>query len=234
MNIDALEIRVKKAVSVLYQERFPTKGVEVSVPDFDARMERLRAVQRRMRSHRDLMGSRVRRASHVAAQLKKLSEMAGLLKAGKRIMSLDVERTMSDVLQEVGVTTFKRGEGFRSFNFRIEGAPRRSMRFAFGDSEVMPLAALSERLIAEANQSSAYVGHSIGYDFDTLWDNGVMMPRLTFMDTFYASCLMEGQDGKKLGELCAYMGVEAARPHGGGNDARYTMELVLAMIEAYA
>jgi hypothetical protein len=233
MDLNALELRVKKKVSVLYHEKHPEPGVIVDVPDFDARMGRLRAFQRNLRGHREIMTARKKRADYVASQVAVLWELSRALADGKRIMAFDVERTLSEITQEVGVTTFRRGEGFRSFNFRVEGAPKRAMSFAFGNSDVMPWEEMKRRLMLEGEQSDFYVGHSIATDFEHLKSKGLRLPFRPIMDTFHASCLVEEREGGKLGELCEYLGVDASRPHGGGNDARYNMELALAMVDAY-
>lgn len=231
MDIQTVENSIKKLIGRLYLSRFPSKGVVVDVPGFDEKMRRLRAAFSRLQDHYRLMDQRRR----LKAQSDKMqSEIAAAregIAAGKTFMAFDVERTLQEVTKEVGVTMWKDGK-FRSFNYRIEGM-RLKIGFAFGDTKIVTNDELVAILIAHAEEADFYVGHSLSRDLDHLKSKGITMPIRRVFDTFWMADgrrdIFGDSGDRRLEDLARHFGIKADRPHNGGNDARYTMEVLLAM-----
>lgn len=231
MDITTIENSVKKLIGRLYLSRFPSKGVVVDVPDFDARMARLRSFQRRLRGHYRLMNQRHRLKAQGDKMRSEIDVVRDAIAAGQTFMAFDVERTMTGLTKEVGVTMWKNGN-FRSFNYRVEGM-RLKIGFAFGNTKVIPESELAAILVAHAEVADAYVGHSLATDLDHLKSKEIVLPFRRVFDTFWLADsrrdLFGVSGNRRLEDLAAQFGVKADRPHNGGNDARYTMEVLLAM-----
>lgn len=233
MNLELLEKRLKAKIGKLYLSRFPQQGVENDVPNFDEDMRRLRMFQVRLREHTDLMKKRNKVISDRDEAIQELVRVRKMIDAGACITAIDAERTAREtVLQEVGVSHFKDGK-ITSMNLRVAGVQKRRTSFAFGDSEVLEMDALRERLAKETQGSDHYVGHNLGIDFDILKKNGIIIAKRSFTDTMRVSPVVPDLRDASLVNLATHFGVDASRPHSGGNDARYNLELLLAMVEAY-
>ena len=140
--------------------------------------------------------------------------------------------------REIGYTTLQNGV-MESFNLRSTGTRRTSwVGFQFGQTELVAEDDIIARIVSEAAKASYIVGHSIGMDMDHIREHGGVMPRRPILDTFMLASLIPEFNGHltgaNLGALAAYYGIYAPKPHSGGNDSRYTMEVLLAMIDAYA
>ena len=140
--------------------------------------------------------------------------------------------------REIGVTTFKNGV-ITSYNFRSDMADKPHwVGFQFGKTTRLSTKEMLGRLAGLATKASGYVGHSLVGDFEQVSEEGVSLPDVPIFDTFDLARILvpefqEGGQGANLGAMCARFGVDASAPHCGGNDARYNMELLLAMINEY-
>ena len=140
--------------------------------------------------------------------------------------------------REIGYTTLQNGV-MESFNLRNADSTRRNwVGFGFGDTQVMPASEIMTRIMAEGQKASFYVGHSLGVDLDHMREHGAKMPSRPILDTFLLAKLVGGLprdlSGVSVSVLAKHFGIAAPKPHSGGNDARYTMEVLLAMMDAYA
>jgi hypothetical protein len=241
MDLDRLERGLNEKIKELYFAKFPGDGVENDVPDFEAKMARLCHVRYLIRGSRkyEFLGHRewTKRRQRVIDDCEEaravLKTLRKLIDDGRRFTAIDVERTNDGaILQEVGITHFQAGK-MLSMNLRVAGVPKRRNNFAFGDSEVLELDVLRERVVRETQDSDQYVGHNLGVDFDLLKKNGIFIPTRPVIDTMRVSPAVPHLRDASLVNLATYFGIAADRPHSGGNDARYNMELVLAMVEAY-
>jgi hypothetical protein len=236
VNLDAIEKEVRLRIKNLYFSKFPENGVQIDIPDFDQNSGRLRRLQRRICEHRVFLRRRGEHKAIIAKQIKLLREIRTAIDAGARLIAIDVERNIQQVTQEIGYTTFQNGV-MKSFNLRIQGAPRRRTNFSFGDSEVLTWDEIKERLRIEVDKSAYMIGHSFATDLTHMKDNGLRLPFRPLADTFWLSIIIphfeNGRHGANLSDMATYFGIHAPNPHSGGNDARYNMELLLAMVEAY-
>ena len=234
MDFQAIELSVKKLKRTLYMSRYPSPGVVLDVPGFDEKMTRLNAFLRRVQERIRRANSRQRARDHAEKMRLPLSLVRDGIAAGKTFMAFDVERSRDNVTKEVGVTLWKDGV-FRSFNYRIEGSPFKfKTRFGFGKTTMVADAAkLASILIAHGETADFYVGHSISIDISHLQSKGIEMPFRSVIDTFWLAGgwpEIFGEDGnRRLEDLARHFGITADRPHNGGNDARYNMEVLLAM-----
>lgn len=233
MDLARLEKNLKAKISKLYFSKFPLDCTEqVEVQDFDKNMRRLRMFQRKLQTHTELMKKREKNAEMLRQCRDLLSRAHDAISSGKMLMSIDIERSYTEIAQEVGITIYQNGK-MSSFNLRIKDTPPRPDRFHFGSSNEMTWAEAKDVVLQYANVSTFYVGHSLFVDFEHMKTNGLRLPMRPWLDTNELSYLIEGMYGSKLGELAAHLQIAAPHPHCGGNDARYNMEVLLAMVENY-
>lgn len=235
MDIQTIELSVKKLKRTLYMSRYPSPGVVLDVPGFDEKMKRLNAFLRRVQAHIKWLNGRRRAQEHAEKMRLPLSLVRDGIAAGKTFMAFDVERSRENVTKEVGVTLWKDGV-FRSFNYRIEGSPFKfKQRFRFGKTTMVTAEELASILIAHGETADFYIGHSLAIDLEHLKSKGIDMPFRSVVDTFWLAGgwpEIFGEEGnRRLEDLARHFGITADRPHNGGNDARYTMEVLLAMVE---
>lgn len=233
MDIQTLEKSVKKMIGTLYMSRFPSKGVVIDIPNFDEKMSRLRSLQRKIQNHASYLSHRNKVNTGIASAIADLTTAAQKMSAGETFMAFDVERTMQNVTKEIGVTMWQGGQ-YRSFNYRIAGA-KMKVGFQFGDTTIVTAEELGAIMVEHGRVADNYVGHSLTVDFDHLKSKGIVIPRCPVFDTFWLSRVATAEIGesgnRSLSELCSHFGIQADRPHSGGNDARYNMELLVAMTE---
>ena len=233
MNIVATERALKAKIKALYLSRHPEPGVVVEVEGFDALMSRYRGVQRRINNHRKLMKGRRVRREFIDGVMDQVARARAILAGGGNLMAFDAERTVAgDLTKEIGVTIYRADTGiFESHNYRVEGM-RLKNGFSYGDTEVLPMTAVYEKLHQHAARADCFVGHALVMDFAHLRRRGVKMPQRQYFDTLPMSRALLGfEDGNNLSALAEHFGLaEGFRPHNGGNDARMTMEVFLRMV----
>jgi hypothetical protein len=147
---------------------------------------------------------------------------------GKRFLSLDLERTLEGVIEEIGVTVF-RGNSIETYNYALE-TKKRTIPFEFGETIVVATEAQMKRLVlSHFNTADFLVGHSVHFDLDALRDSGYDLPRPYYYDT---AQLCKARFGRKLKlvDLAHYYHVGATHFHCAGNDSRYTADVFLKMI----
>lgn len=234
MNLDLLEKALKKKIGSLYLSKHPSPGVVNDVPNFEEDMLRLRKFQRRVGRHAVFMKARAKDIETRERVITELKAANTAILAGHRILAIDTER-WADVTQEIGLTIYEGGQ-MTSHNLRVmgDGVPPRGDYYHYGESESLTWPETVERVKREAATAKFYVGHSLIGDFESMKDQGLILPKVPFLDTFWLSHIVEGKEGVSLSALAGHFEIETPRPHCGGNDARYNMEVLLALIEAYA
>jgi hypothetical protein len=170
--------------------------------------------------------------------LRETGESGELILETKASVAVGTEITGLSATRELGFTTFKNGV-MVSVNLRAEDAKKSHwIGFEFGDTQRVSVEEMTARLMAVAKDATFYIGHSLMIDIMHLREAGVYLPNLPILDTFELAGLVphfaeDALDGANLSAVAAYFGVEAKAPHCGGNDARYNMEVLLAMVNAY-
>jgi len=234
MNLELIEKNLKKKIGALYLSKHPSRGVEIDVPNFEEDMLRLRKFQRRVGCHAAFMKERAKRLETIERIVAELKAANAAILAGHRLLAIDTER-WAETTQEIGLTIYEGGQ-ITSHNLRVmgENVPPRGDYYHYGDSESLTWEQTIERVKREAASAKFYVGHSLIGDFESMKDQGLILPKVPFLDTFWLSHIVEGKEGVSLSALAGHFEIETPRPHCGGNDARYNMEVLLALIEAYA
>jgi hypothetical protein len=235
MNLAAIESRAKKVLGVMFRAKFPEgpHGIELDYPEYYEKKARIDKFLGVLRLHATFMKKRQARLDRIADQHNRLSNIAQILNDGMMILSFDVEQNARHGFQEVGLTTYSIADGFVSVNLKRIDAEARRIKFDFGRTKNLPLNILLQKVHDMANKCHYYVGHSIKYDIGYLQILGADIPEKPVLDTHLVSVVTDDMEGKSLSDLAASFGVAAPNPHCGGNDARYNMELALAMIEKY-
>ncbi len=232
MDIEATERALKAKIKALYLSRHPEKGVMIDVEGFDDLMGRYRSVQRRITVHRQLMkGRRARREFHHGIGIE-VALVRQAIVDSKTLMAFDVERTLSDLTKEIGVTLYRDGV-FESHNYRAEGMKLKT-GFSYGQTEVLPIKTLYGKVREHAHRAHYYVGHALIMDFEHLRRQGVVLTKHRYFDTLrWSQALLGFEEGNNLTALAEHFGMaEGFRAHNGGNDARMTMEVLIQMVKA--
>lgn len=229
MDMRRLQTSLKEARDELWARRFPSPGVIVDFPEFWPRIQRLNDVTKAVARHSSIMGGRrsANRRQHASIEMFREG-----LEQGKTFVTFDFEwhRRTQETL-EVGVTIFRAGET-KSYNLRVRCGHSVTGRFDFGITEVLKREAFYKRFAELVETADFYVGHSIRNDFDHLRRNGVHLTSLPIFDTQSWGRRLIGQQAS-LSHLAEKYGVACPRPHVGGNDARYTWEVMLRMAETH-
>lgn len=225
--------RIEKAIGEELKSIFFSRqaaGIDPKAPD--PRTERLKRLRGLVQKRRVVVARRQAGEYKRWMSVEQRRGALALARAGLTFMAFDFERSLSGLTVECGVTLFQRGGSpeMRSWNYLLHGAVRRSA-FDFGPTFVMEEDEIHWALLAHAMSADIYVGHSLREDFRHLEDRGIALPLLPYFDT----ALMTRRDTEeapqslhiKLVEACELYGVSAPHPHCGGNDARYTMEVLL-------
>jgi len=231
VDLARLEKNIKARISKLYFSKFPLGGEQIEVKDFDKDMRRLRMFQRKLHGHAELTKKREKKAEMLAKYRGLLCDAHNAISSGQMIMALDIERSYTEVTQEIGITIFQNGK-MQSFNLRIKNSPPRPDKFHFGSSNDMSWSEAKDVVLRYAADATFYVGHSLCVDFEHMRLNGLVLPEHPWLDTNDLSYLANMQ-GSKLVELAGHLQIDTPVPHCGGNDARYNMEALLAMVENY-
>ncbi|UTU08089.1 hypothetical protein CcrC1_gp403 [Caulobacter phage C1] len=229
---------VEHHVKMLYKRRYGPQATEMDIPTFDAEIARLRGLQERCRARDERKAAKVRWAEHVARMLGEMAFAHRVIhNPDKRepltLMAFDIEQTMDGVLEEVGVAILRRGV-MLNYNYRLAGAGR-THDFHFGSTTYLhSLAAFQAVLEVHAAGVDYYAGQSLNYDFDRLKAQGIVLPRRAVFDVGHWSTIES--DNKEMTSLeasCARHGIDTSGMHCGGNDAAYTLQLMLAMIDEH-
>lgn len=153
-----------------------------------------------------------------------------------RLLSLDVECIggQYDTVTEVGVTVLQDGamESFHAITEEYLNVDTRwtanRWRFGYGESLVLPKRRIVEWLGDHLGAAPVLVGHDIKSDFRFL-ESLIRIDAAGIHDTAHMSRAIYGR-ALGLSTLCGRFGVKADVPHNAGNDARYTMEVLMAII----
>ena len=229
MNFSEAERGLKDRIHHLFSQKHPSKGVVVE--GFDEQIERVQTLQRRMRAHRALMEARAQRKMVISKAKSAIRRAMYRLNDNATFMSFDVECVLdTSTITEIGVTMLTNGEK-SAFNYRVEGVESKCSEFIHGETIVLPLPEIIERLQAHAEEADNFVGHSLYLDFDFLKDNGVRLPEKWYADTASWSAIHCESGALKLVDLAKMYGVDHSAPHCGGNDSYTTLEVMLAMVQ---
>jgi hypothetical protein len=209
---------------------------------------RLTTVLNKVRAHRVLLRNKSDALAVREGYIQSLVNLREAIQDGAVLLCFDVERSMPydnsygtyphGELREIGYTIYQNGV-MESYNLRSKTAWRRYwIDFCFGATEYMDTEQMNDRILEVAKKADFYVGHSLNMDIGFL--NAIMqekIPHRRVYDTFDLAMLSEefgeARSEANLANVAKVFGVDAADPHCGGNDARYTMELLLAMIDAF-
>jgi DNA polymerase III epsilon subunit-like protein len=158
------------------------------------------------------------------------------------LVAVDVEAWEKDPgrVTEVGVAIFSKG-AFRHRHFLVaEHLAMRNGRyvddnrdhFLFGTSEAWPLAKVAEKVSAELRGADFFIGHDVKGDVAWLRDIGCEIdPRL--LDCVIDIQEVAGSRGlgrqRSLQDLAEEFGVGPERLHNGGNDAAFTLQVLLSL-----
>jgi DNA polymerase III epsilon subunit-like protein len=158
------------------------------------------------------------------------------------LVAVDVEAWERDTgrVTEVGVAIFSKGE-LRHRHFLVaEHLAMRNGRysednrdhFLFGTSETLPLAKVAAEVSAELRSADFFIGHDvhndvewlreIGCDIDPRLENGV----IDIQGVAHLRGLGRQRSLKDLVEAC---GLDPERLHNGGNDAAFTLQVLLSL-----
>ena len=231
MNYVALEKRLRDEIKANYFARFPAPGVRLEIEGLEARTVRLKDVLRKVQLRIKALKVRAEHEAKLAKIRFNFAVAARDIEAGKKLVAIDVERSWAHETQEIGVTVFQNGK-FETMNYRVQGMHRK-VGFEFGRTIVMSWEDIKEVVHLHCKDAIYYIGHSFVGDLEHMRKKELHLPRAVVMDTYFLSYICEENSFSSLGTLCEHFGIVANRPHCGGNDARYNMELFLAMVEAY-
>ena len=236
MDIDATLRQINGKLKALFFARYPNGHLseEIDVPDYDATVERLKKVKGRLAAHYRLTKQRNTVSAMLARIDDEMDQAEAAIASGKILMAFDTERTFAGLTKEVGVSLYQSGT-VTSFNYRIEGITH-NVGFSFGETIVVSNEGLVDILTQHVKSATFLLGHSLVSDFKHLRSTGVVLPHRPFFDTYWWAERFRDRlpeiGNRSLSALCGEFGVMASRPHSGGNDARYTLELILAMLKA--
>jgi hypothetical protein len=231
MDLRLLRESLRKKTADLFAERFPAPGVMVHVDDFHERVERLNNLMRRVNRHQSRKGNARGARNQNQRSITEMSELRDALAAGKSILVFDCEwHRDTQVTHEIGYTLYGNGVT-QSYNLRL--SPRAHGVFDFGRTEFLPRDEAYARFVRVCEQVEFYGGQALKNDFDHLRSHGVELPVRPVFDTLWWGRTLTGKVSK-LSTLAEHFGVECPRPHCGGNDARYTLEIMLRMLEVSA
>jgi hypothetical protein len=203
---------------------------------------RLAKVLSKVRAHQVLLRDRRNEKIAYANLVGRLVDLRVAIAGGARLLAFDVERSLPKKgfphgeLREIGYTVFQHGV-MESHNLRSNTAERANwVGFSFGDTKRMDDCDIHDALMLEARKADFYVGHSLLVDINYLKHTMAQrLPVKEVFDTFDLSMLVESFGQARLeanlSTVAEHFGVSAPKPHSGGNDARYNMELLLAMVE---
>ena len=151
-------------------------------------------------------------------------------KENKMFMSLDIERTINNELHEIGITLI-RGKTIESFNYRLRGI-QRNPQFVFGKTIEAPESVVRNLIRIHAQSADFYIGHNFKADMKHLNAEYIEIPNKFTYDTADWSKALFGHY-MKLGDMARKFNVGAAQFHCAGNDARYTAEIFLKIINEF-
>lgn len=249
MDYDRIQREVEGRVKALFYKHFPnglipidTKGLTkkerralLNAPNpvmaaYRAEAARLDEFKVRVRDHRNWLAARARRNGFIERIMAEVETVRQAIADGKTLMAFDVERTVADDrTKEIGVTLYRNGV-FESYNYRAQGMNLK-IGFSYGDTCVMPVETIYDKMREHGHEADYYVGHSLISDFEHLRRQCVKLPKRQYFDTLWWSMALAGfEDGNSLSALVDHFGLsDSFRPHNGGNDARMTMEVLIRM-----
>ncbi len=202
----------------------------------------------RVRAHRAFLADRHAKREQRSKYLHLLRAVADTIDSNGVVISFDVERGWPNVdfpngeFRELGMTIL-RGSHIESYNLRVDTAQKAHwVGFNFGETKRLSQIEIFNRFVKAASDAKFYVGHSLNVDIEYL--NTIMedvgyppIPYRRVVDTFFLASLHpdfdEGRERANLSNVATLYGVPAPNPHSGGNDARYNMELLQAMVNAH-
>lgn len=231
MDYNRVQKSLGTEVSRLFKARHPEKGVVIDIPGFEVRVERIRGLQKQIHLHVQNQASRLKKAELSADITARYRDAQKGLETGAIFVSFDIERTLEEKTEEIGITVYQNG-AMRTRNIRIEGKTRFN-DCDFCETEIMTIPEAMTVLAMELSPASFVVGHSLHHDFAHMKSLGFSVPPRRRLDTAYLT-LLQYENAPKLVALCAEYGVDAPVPHVGGNDSRYAMELLLKLVERFS
>lgn len=224
---------LKVARDELWARRYPEPGVCVDFPEFWPGIQRLNEVTKAANRHSSLMGSRRSAGARLQRVHASMEAFRAGLAEGKTFVAFDCEwHRSTQVTLEIGVTVYRDGVT-TSYNLRVNTGHGATGKFDFGNTEVLAREACMKRFVELCEQADFYVGHSLSNDFDHLRQFKVEVPYRPVFDTQSWGRKLIGHQAS-LSTLAGHYGVDCPRPHVGGNDARYTWEVMLRMAQTQA
>lgn len=228
MDLKRLLNALEEKKTALFQARFPSPGVQVHIDNFYEQINRIRAVERRVRRHKNWKRAAQRDTMRQISLSQELDLVRLALSEGKTLLAFDLEwHRQHQTTQEIGLTTYRSGS-IVSENIQLKPLGR---RFNYGISVMTSKEKAVEMLVARCEAADYYVGQSISNDFRNLRQNGIVIPERPHFDTErLARAFTRPEDGRSLTALCKAFGIDCSNMHCAGNDARYTLEVLLAMV----
>lgn len=149
------------------------------------------------------------------------------LQHNHKIISFDAEWTPFNPLTELGVTTFHNGEMI-SHNIRL--VKNKGRAFLYGEDQQMSLKDGLMWLNNVMKGSSLLLGHALYNDRLALKKVGASFPsHIKVLDTYsWSKLIVRNPMGCSLKTLADFLEVPRIGAHVAGNDARITMECVIA------
>jgi hypothetical protein len=149
---------------------------------------------------------------------------------GRRFMSLDVERTREGELQEIGITMIQ-GRRIESFNYQIREV-NRGPQFIFGRTIKAEFTIIKNLISLHGQGADYYIGNDFRHDIEHLRAEEIPLPDRFYYDTSNWGKAILGYRPRLI-DLAQSYNVGSTQMHCGGNDARYTAEIFLKMINTH-
>jgi hypothetical protein len=164
-----------------------------------------------------------------------IAQLRTALERGDRLVAIDVEaHRYTQKLTEVGISIREKGHSL-SYNLRLNERKKLQQHdlFDFGETIWMDQMEVHAWITGATRDAYAFIGHSFKDDILMLRRDGYELPAIPYYDTAnWSRKLFQGGQARRLGDVCSAYGVAAPLPHNGGNDARYTLDVMMAIVEA--
>lgn len=228
--------------------KIPFVKMKESISVFDCRnhQEYLEIAKVQYRSVKNIVQNR---------KVEKIEKIANILSARsnlsfdintERLMSLDFEffgvgsATQIENISEAGIATLR--NGVINYNHYIISQPERiksekkiklQNKFNFGDSIVINFNDFESLLSNELSKTDYLIAHSVNTEVNILKRSKINVKNIKLLDTLDLQKNFETLNKLSLKNHLIYHDIPFHHLHNAGNDAAYTLKLVIKMKETY-